>query len=265
MSAGSLDGLFELTGSVALVTGRNGGVGLAMASGLATAGATVCIWGTDAAKNVAAAEQLEGRGAVVHAQVVDVSLEDAVVAGFATIVERFGHIDTCFANAAATTHRDAPRFVDSTPDRWHRFWRVNLDGMFLTLREAARHMIRQGTGGSLIASSSIAAHIAAPRDEAYAATKAGLTATMRCLAAELGRYGIRCNTVTPGWTRSPAADHWIANEAVTEGIMRRMPLHRWGEAQDGPGSRCTWPAGPLRSTRRTSSTSTAVSPRPEND
>jgi NAD(P)-dependent dehydrogenase (short-subunit alcohol dehydrogenase family) len=233
--SGSLDGLFDLTGSVALVTGGNGGVGLAMASGLASAGATVCVWGTNAAKNAAAAEQLEAHGGVVHTQVVDVAAEDEVVAGFATVVERFGHIDTCFANAAATTHRDAPRFVDSTLEEWHRFWRVNLDGTFLALREAARHMIRQGTGGSLVATSSIAAHIAAPRDEAYAATKAAVTATMRGLAAELGRYGIRCNTVTPGWTRSPAADHWMANDAVAEGILRRMPLRRWGEAEDWAG------------------------------
>jgi NAD(P)-dependent dehydrogenase (short-subunit alcohol dehydrogenase family) len=84
--SGSLDGLFDLTGSVALVTGGNGGVGLAMASGLASAGATVCIWGTNAAKNAAAAEHLEVHGGVVHAEVVDVASEDEVVAGFAAIV-----------------------------------------------------------------------------------------------------------------------------------------------------------------------------------
>jgi len=235
MTAGSLDGLFDLGGTVALVTGGNGGVGLAMASGLAAAGATVCIWGTNAAKNAAAAEQLAGHGGAVDARVVDVASEKQVTAGFASIVERFGHIDTCFANAALTTHRDSPRFVDSTLEQWQAFWRVNLDGTFLTLREAARHMIRQGSGGSLVATSSIAAHIAAPRDEAYSATKAAVTATMRSLAAELGRHGIRCNTVTPGWTRSPAMEHWAGREAVAEGILRRMPMGRWGEPEDWAG------------------------------
>jgi NAD(P)-dependent dehydrogenase (short-subunit alcohol dehydrogenase family) len=232
---GRLDGLFDLTGSVALVTGGNGGVGLAMAAGMAAAGATVCIWGTNEAKNAAAIDQLSAYGGVVEARVVDVASEHAVVAGFAAIVERFGRIDSCFANAAVTTHRDNPRFVDSTLEQWQAVWRVNLDGTFLTLREAARHMIGQGTGGSLVATSSIAAHVAAPRDEAYAATKAAVTAAMRCLAAELGRYGIRCNTVTPGWTRSPATDHWQAHGSVADGILRRMPLHRWGEPEDWAG------------------------------
>jgi len=235
MSRGSVGGLFDLSGSVALVTGGNGGVGLAMASGLAAAGATVCIWGTNPAKNAAAAEQLEAHGGVVDAQAVDVTSEDDVVAGFAGILERHGRIDSCFANAALTTRRDNPSFVDSTLEQWHEFWRVNLDGTFLTLREGARHMIRQGTGGSLVATSSIAALIAAPRDEAYSATKAAVTATMRSLAAELGRYGIRCNTVTPGWTRSPATDHWQGQDSVAEGILRRMPLHRWGEPEDWAG------------------------------
>src|SRR5689334_14325922 len=179
-------GPFDLSGTVSLVTGGNGGVGLAMADGLAAAGATVCVWGTNPDKNAAAAQQLAAHGAPVDTRVVDVSSEDAVVAGFAAIVERFGRIDACFANAAVTTRRDNPRFVDSTPADWQPFWRVNLDGTFLTLREAARHMIRQGDGGSLVATSSIAAHIAAPRDEAYAASKAAIIATMRSLAAELG-------------------------------------------------------------------------------
>jgi NAD(P)-dependent dehydrogenase (short-subunit alcohol dehydrogenase family) len=231
----TLAGLFGLDGTVALVTGGNGGVGLAMASGLAAAGATVCIWGTNPDKNAAAADQLSSYGGVVDAQIVDVSSEDAVVAGFAAIVERFGRIDACFANAAVTSRRDSPRFIDSTLADWQTFWRVNLDGTFLTLREAARHMIRQGEGGSLVATSSIAAQIAAPRDEAYAATKAAIPATMRSLAVELGRYGIRCNTVTPGWTRSPATDDWSAKEGVAEGILRRMPLHRWGGPEDWAG------------------------------
>jgi NAD(P)-dependent dehydrogenase (short-subunit alcohol dehydrogenase family) len=114
-------------------------------------------------------------------------------------------------------------------------WRVNVDGALLTLREAARHMIRQGDGGSLVATSSIAAHIAAPRDEAYSASKAAITAAMRCLAAELGKHQIRCNTITPGWTRSPANDQFSAKESVATGILRRMPLHRWGEPEDWAG------------------------------
>ena len=194
---------FDLQGHVALVTGGNSGVGLGMSEGLARAGADVCIWGTNPEKNDRASELLGAYGTRVSAMQVDVSDEHRVVEAMNDLVSTFGRLDTCFANAAVTGLRDQPRFIDTSLEHWQQFLRVNLDGTFLTLREAAKQMIDQGDGGSLVGTSSIAARMAAPRDEAYATTKAGICALMRCLAAELGRYRIRCNTLLPGWTRSP--------------------------------------------------------------
>jgi NAD(P)-dependent dehydrogenase (short-subunit alcohol dehydrogenase family) len=226
---------FDLTGQVALVTGGNSGVGLGLASGLARAGSAVCIWGTNPGKNEAALEVLRATGADAAAMIVDVSAETAVEDGMAALVSRFGRLDSCFANAAVTGKFGNPSFLDSTLEAWRAEMAVNLDGTYLTLRAAARHMVAQGTGGSLVGTSSLAVKFGAPRDSGYAAAKAGILALMQSLAVELGKYRIRANTLLPGWTRSPQFDAWLDKPGVGERIMPRIPLRRWGEPADWGG------------------------------
>lgn len=229
--------MFDLSGQVALVTGGNSGIGLGLAEGLVRAGASVCIWGTNADKNAKALEQL--RTAAPHAQVeaaiVDISSEDAVTAGFASLKSSFGRLDSCFANAAVTGAFGNARFVDIELANWRSELAVNLDGTFLTLRGAARLMIEQGDGGSLVGTSSLAARFGAPRDAAYGAAKAGIISLTQTLAVELGKFGIRANALLPGWTRSPQFDAWLEHPEVTERILPRIPARRWGEADDWQG------------------------------
>jgi len=227
--------MFDLAGQVALVTGGNSGIGLGMAEGLARAGASVCIWGTNPAKNAAALEQLRAvasSGARVGSAIVDVSDERAVDDGFAALVETFGRLDSCFANAAVTGAYGNPRFVDIDLANWRAEMAVNLDGTFLTFRGAARQMIAQGDGGSLIGTSSLAARFGAPRDAGYGAAKAGIVSLTQTLAVELGKYGIRANALLPGWTRSPQFDAWLGRPEVTDRILPRIPVKRWGEPED---------------------------------
>jgi NAD(P)-dependent dehydrogenase (short-subunit alcohol dehydrogenase family) len=225
----------DLTGRVALVTGGNSGVGLGMADGLARAGADVCIWGRNPEKNAAAAEQLKAHGHRVAARQVDIADEEATVAGFEALVEEFGRIDACFANAAAANSMTNPPFLDSTLEQWRELMRVDLDGAYLTTREAARHMKAQGEGGSIVLTSSLAAIFGSPREEAYAAAKAGLLALARSLAVEFGRHGIRANAVLPGWTRSPVFDGWLEKPEVAEKLLARIPLRRFGTPEDWAG------------------------------
>jgi NAD(P)-dependent dehydrogenase (short-subunit alcohol dehydrogenase family) len=225
----------DLTGQVALVTGGNSGIGLGMADGLARAGADVCIWGRNPEKNDAAVTQLAEHGHRVAAHVVDISDETAVVAGFALVGEKFGRLDSCFANAALANAMSSPRYLDSTLEQWRDLMRIDLDGAYLTTREAARHMVALGNGGSIVLTSSIAALFGAPREQAYAAAKAGLIALSRSLAVEFGRYGIRANAVLPGWTRSPVFDGWLDNPAVSDKVMARIPVKRWGTPADWAG------------------------------
>jgi NAD(P)-dependent dehydrogenase (short-subunit alcohol dehydrogenase family) len=227
--------IFDLTGHVALVTGGNSGIGLGMAEGLARAGAAVCIWGTNPDKNSTAREQLARHGTHVSAMQVDVGDEDAVVSAMHTVVAEFGAVDSCFANAAVTGEWTNPSFVESTLEQWHRTMRVNLDGAYLTLREAARQMISQGTGGSLIGTSTIATVFGAPREQAYAASKGGIEALMKSLAVELARYNIRANTLLPGWTMSPQTQRWADMPGVGDKVLARVPLRRWGQPDEWAG------------------------------
>ncbi len=227
--------LFDLTGHVALITGGNSGIGLGMATGLARCGADVCIWGTNADKNAAAQRELAAFGTRVVSMLVDVGDEEQVVDGVRRVVDQLGRLDSCFANAAVAGGHRNPSFVDSTLEQWRAVMRVNLDGAYLTLREAARQMIAYGDGGSLVGTASIGVEFGAPREEAYAASKAGVIAMIRGLAVELGRHGIRANALLPGWTLSPLMEPWAAKPAVVEKILPRIPVGRWGKPNDWEG------------------------------
>jgi NAD(P)-dependent dehydrogenase (short-subunit alcohol dehydrogenase family) len=224
----------QLAGRVVLVTGGNGGIGLGMAEACARAGADVAIWGTNADKNASAETRLKESGGQVVALTCDVSDEDQVVAAFAETVEGLGKVDACFANAGVT--RTVP-FVDATLEHWRAITRVNLDGAFLTLREAARHMVARGDGGALVGISSVSTIHGAPANQAYAASKAGVTAMMRGLAVELARHRIRCNAVLPGWIETPMTAPGLDNEKFVANTTYRTPVRRWGQPSDlGPAA-----------------------------
>lgn len=222
--------LFDLTGHVALVTGGNSGIGLGMARGLARCGADVAIWGTNAERNAAAVDELTGLGARARAWRCDVGDEAALDAAFADVLAHFGRVDSCFANAGVGG--SGARFVDTTLEDWHRVTRINLDGAFLTLRAAARHMVERGGGGVLVGTSSVSTVHGAPRNQAYAATKAGLTAIIKGCAVELARYGINAHSLVVGWTETPLASRTLHDERFEKAVMPRMPQRRWGDPED---------------------------------
>jgi NAD(P)-dependent dehydrogenase (short-subunit alcohol dehydrogenase family) len=226
---------FDLHGHVALVTGGNGGIGLGLARALASAGADIALWGTNAAKNERAVAELAPLGTRVEALVCDIADEAAVEAAMASTLERLGRVDACFANAGAAG--GGRRFTDITLSEWQRICRVNLDGTFLTLRAVARHMIARGGGGSLVATSSLTAIEAAPTSEHYAASKAGVLALVRSLAVELARHGIRANALMPGWIETDLNRDLLASEVGQTRILPRVPLRRWGTPADlGPAA-----------------------------
>ena len=227
---------FDLTGKAALVTGGNGGIGLGMAEGLAAAGAKVAVWGQNPQKNADAEATLKKYGVDVLVQAVDVNDEAAVVAGVAEVIKAFGRLDFVAANAGIGG--GAP-FHEMTTDKWRRVTTVNLDAVFWTFREAAKHMLaRAGAGdpgGSLLVTSSTSAIHGAPKNQAYAATKGAVLSMVRGLAVEYARYGIRANSILPGWIRSDmtaAAQKW---DKFNDQVIGRVPMRRWGEPEDFSG------------------------------
>lgn len=219
----------DLSGRVVLITGGNGGIGLGMAEGCAMAGADLVIWGTNADKLERASKTLNELGGRVLCQQVDVSDEESVIVGMADAVKEMGRLDSVMANAGIS---GGGPFIDQTLDEWRRVMSVNLEGVFLTLREGAKQLVKQGDGGALVAVSSVSAIHGAPQAQAYASSKAGVLAMIRGLAVELARYGIRANSVVPGWTETEMTEAGRQNDRFLANTTARTPIRRWGVPED---------------------------------
>ena len=229
---------FDLSGKVCVVTGGNKGIGLGMAEALAASNANVVIWGRKEADNAAAVKKAEGLGTgTVKAWQVDVGEEAEVVKAMAEAEEEFGRIDCCIANAGVG--RGAPAFEQMTIETWRYNQKINAEGAFLTLREAAKSMVKRAKagdpGGSLIGTSSLSAIEGAARNQAYAHTKGGMIALINGLATEYGRYKIRANSILPGWIATEMTEGGQSSDAFNSKVISRVPIRRWGEPEDFGG------------------------------
>jgi NAD(P)-dependent dehydrogenase (short-subunit alcohol dehydrogenase family) len=230
-----VDNPFDLSGRVALVTGGNSGIGLGIARTLARAGAAVAVWGTNEVRTAAAVGELAGLGVETLGVRCDVGDPEDVARAFAATHDRFGRVDVAVANAGVGGA--AHRFVDLPLAEWRRVMAVNLDGVFTTFQHAARDMVARGEGGSLIAVSSVIGNqVATGGVQQYAASKAGVDGLVRSAALELGRWGIRVNSLRPGWVHTPLAAAALDDPGFTQRTMPRLAVRRWGVPDDLGGA-----------------------------
>ena len=226
-------GRVDLAGKTFVVTGGNGGIGLAMAEGIAQAGGSVSIWGRNADKNDAAVDALSalmadaGMGGTVSAYVCDVADEAQVAETTARTAAEHDSFDGLFANAGRGGN--GTPFLELTLDEWREVMAVNLDGVFLCLREAAKLMVDRGTGGSLVAVSSTSSIHGAANNEAYGTAKTALNGLVRALAVGLARHRIRVNSLVPGWTITDLASGGYENDVFRTATIKRTPVRRWAD------------------------------------
>jgi NAD(P)-dependent dehydrogenase (short-subunit alcohol dehydrogenase family) len=216
--------LFSLAGRVALVTGGNGGLGLAMALGLRDAGARVSVTGRDPDKNRSAADQL-GDDAV---HPLDVRDEAAVEELVAAVAERHGGLDVLVNNAGGVWGFGA---LDMDRADWDATVDTDLTGAYLCAKHAARGMLARGRGGTIINIASVYGAIGTPAVPHYAAAKAGLIGLTRSLGVELAPHGIRVNALLPGVYETEAAQGNFSDERRAE-VTRRTPAGRWGRPEE---------------------------------
>jgi hypothetical protein len=221
---------------VVIVTGGNSGIGLEIARTLAHAGASIVIAGRREAANDAAAAAVMAAGSAALTVRCDVSQEPDVIALVEQAISHFGRLDACVASAGGTGGGTAP-LIEMDTNMWRRALALNLDGVFYLYREAAKYMVRAGTGGSLVAISSVAS-IRAAASVHYAAAKGAVNAMTTCLAAQLGPQRIRVNAILPGMIETPSTDAILSSEKARAGILRRIPMGRVGLPADVAGLAC---------------------------
>ncbi|QMW24224.1 SDR family NAD(P)-dependent oxidoreductase [Sandaracinobacteroides saxicola] len=223
--------LFDLEGHVALVTGGNGGLGLAMAKGLSRCGASIAIWGRSDAKNAAACAELGASGATVRSYIADVTDPASSAAAFERTIDDFGTIHSCFANAGGSGARGP--FGSSSAADWNGVIALNLTSVVDTFRLATRHWQARAAGGKLIVTSSIAAALGLPMAAGYCTTKAAVSGLVRALAVELGPAGIRANAILPGFIETEMS--LKTPQAFQDACRRRAVSGEIGKLSDMEG------------------------------
>ncbi|MFL0413748.1 3-oxoacyl-[acyl-carrier-protein] reductase [uncultured Sphingomonas sp.] len=216
--------MFDLTGMTALVTGASGGIGSAIAKGLAAQGARIAVSGSNEAKLAAFRDELGGEHVAVPANLSDSASVDALVP--AAVNALGGRLDILVNNAGITRDNLAMRMKD---DEWSDVIRVNLEAAFRLIRAAAKPMMKQRFG-RVVSITSVVGQTGNPGQANYAASKAGLVGMSKALAQELASRNITVNCVAPGFIRSAMTD--VLPEAQKAALLTKIPAGDLGTGED---------------------------------
>ena len=226
--------LFDMSGKIALVTGATHGLGMAMATGLGQAGATLVINGhSSQAKLDAALEHYRGLGIDTHGYLFDVTDESAVAAAVEQIEAQVGLTDVLVNNAGII--KRVPLLEMELGD-WEEVIRTDLTGVFVMTRAVVRGMIERG-GGKVINICSMMSELGRTSVGAYAAAKGGLKMLTRNMATEWAKHNIQVNGIGPGYfATSQTAPIRVDGHPFNDFIVGRTPAGRWGDPDDLQGT-----------------------------
>jgi gluconate 5-dehydrogenase len=227
-----LNPLFDLSGRTALITGSSQGLGLALARGLAQAGAAVVLNGRNEKKLADAAALLRGEGARVMVAAFDVTDGAAVTPAVERVEHEFAPIDILINNAGIQSR--AP-LAEMTEQQWRAVVDTNLTSAFLVARAVAPRMIVR-RAGKIINICSVMAEVSRPTVGNYAASKGGLKMLTRAMAVEWARHGIQANGISPGYFVTELNQALVANVEFNQWICGRTPAGRWGQPHELAGA-----------------------------
>ena len=219
---------FDLTGKVALVTGGNGGIGLGMARGLASLGATVMVAGRDGEKNRRAVALLGGKADAIAVDLADEAGARAVVD---KTVQKFGRLDILINNAGINIRKPPQDFA---LEEWQRVLDINLTSLFVCCQAAYPHM--KTRGGKIINIGSMTSIFGASFAAPYGASKGAVVQLTKSLAVAWAPDNIQVNAVLPGWIDTELTE--TAREQVAglhEKVVARTPAGPWGTPDDMAG------------------------------
>jgi len=219
---------FDLTGRRALITGSSMGIGLALARGLAGAGARIVLNARDAARLDAAADTLRREGALVDTLVFDVTDAEAVRTAVDGYEAEHGPIDI-LVNNAGMQHRTP--LEDFPADAFDRLMRTNVNSAFYVGQAVARHMIARSKG-KIINIASVQSALARPGIAPYTASKGAVTNLTKGMATDWAPRGLNCNAIAPGYFDTPLNAALVADPEFSAWLEKRTPAGRWGKVEE---------------------------------
>jgi len=224
--------LFDLSGRRALITGSTQGIGLALAYGLARAGATIVINGRDESRVKAAAEKMIADGFKAEHAVFDVTNQQAVIAAVDHIEKDFGSIEILVNNAGI--QRRAP-LEDFPSESWDAIVSANLSSVFYVSQAVARYMIAR-QHGKIINICSVQSQLGRPTIAPYTATKGAVAMLTKGMCADWAKHGIQANGLAPGYFATVMNKALVENEEFSSWLCKRTPAGRWGQVEELNGA-----------------------------
>jgi gluconate 5-dehydrogenase len=220
--------LFDLTGRTALITGASQGIGLAIADGLAAAGAAIVLNGRTPDTLNEAAARLRQTGANVATAVFDVTDQPAVQTEIDALESNGTTIDILVNNAGVQRRR---RLDELDVEDWRAVMRTNVDAVFYVGQAVARHMLGRGRG-KIINIASVQSELARPTIAAYAASKGAVRNLTRGMCADWAPLGLQVNAIAPGYFATPLNRDLHEDPVFDAWLRQRTPAARWGRLED---------------------------------